>query len=123
MTMDIEIKVNAPGALSTVAAVEGALAKVEAAGPRAGAAISAGLRESSSSAERAKASTQGLTAELQRMAGTGKAFEGLTDQFKREAAALERIRGPAREYEADLKALDMLLHKNTISTREYADEV
>lgn len=123
MSMDIDIKVDAPGALPTIAGVESALDKVEAAGPRVGAAISAGLREGSTAADKAKASTQDLAEQMNKLANVGGAFAGLTAQLEREADMLEAIRGPAREYQSDLEALDGLLMKNTISTQEYADAV
>jgi tape measure domain-containing protein len=123
MSMNVQIKIDAPQALPTIASVEAALTKVEAKGPAVGNAISDGLTKGAAAADKAKQSTESLTDRMAKLAGAGKAFGGLEDAFKREADLLEKIKGPAREYEADLRALDMLLQKNTISTKEYADQV
>lgn len=57
------------------------------------------------------------------LGSAAKAFGPLVAALEREQDLLERIRGPAREYMADLQALDNLLQKNAISTQEYADQV
>lgn len=123
MPMNVEIRVDAPQALPTIAQVEAGLAKVEARGPAVGAALSKGFGDGSTAAEKAKQSTSSLVDQMAKLANTGSAFSGFADVFKREADALERIKGPAREYAADLQALDSLLQKDAISTKQYADEV
>lgn len=47
----------------------------------------------------------------------------LTDQWEREDDLLERIRGPQREYEADMRALNSLYSESTISAEEYDSQV
>lgn len=125
MSLDVDVKVEAPGAIQTIAGVEAALGKVEVAGPRAGAAVSAGLETAATAAEKATASAKELADQFTAMSNAGSnAFGGgLADQFKREADMLEKINGPAKEYAANLAALDGLQMKNMISTQQYADEV
>src|SRR3990167_3320133 len=54
--------------------------------------------------------------------GASKAFAGLTEQLQREAAVLERIKGPMREHMADLRSLEMLYRKGSITASEYQAE-
>ena len=123
MTMNVEIRIDAPQALPAIAAVEAGLAKVEAKGSVVGAALSEGLGKGAAAADKVKKSTDSLTDQMAKLAGAGKAFGGLEQVFKREADMLEKIKGPAKEYETDLRALDMLLQKNSISTDEYATQI
>lgn len=122
MSLDIDIKVDAPGAIPTIAGVESALGKVEAAGPRAGAAISSGLRESSVAAEKAKLSTLSALEQFQKMANLPGPV-AYTEALKREQEMLDQILKPQRMYAEGLQSLDGLLSKNMISTEQYADQV
>lgn len=47
----------------------------------------------------------------------------LTGQWEREDAVLERIKGPARDFQNDLKALNALHEQGTISTKEHEAEL
>ncbi len=123
MSLNVEIRIDAPQALPTANAVEGALAKVEARGPTVGAALADGFNKGAAAAGKAKQSTEGVSDSMVKLANASKAFSGLDQVFKREADMLEKIKGPAKEYEADLRALDMLLQKNSISTDEYAAQI
>jgi tape measure domain-containing protein len=51
------------------------------------------------------------------------AFSGLVEQIEREARIMERIRGPMREYQADMDALDRLMEKGTLTAIEYNEEI
>lgn len=123
MTLNVEIRVDAPQALPTIAAVETGLGKVETAGERATTALSKGFGNSSSAAEKAKGSTGSLAEQMAKLAGTSSAFSGFPEIFRRQADMLEKIHGPAREYASDLQALDMLLSQSSITTGEYAEQV
>lgn len=48
---------------------------------------------------------------------------GLSEQWKLEEQMLSKILAPMKEYESGLKALDGLLDRNAITTKEYADQV
>src|SRR5260221_7206638 len=78
MSMDIEIRVEAPQALATTKAVEDGLAKVEARGAKSGEAMSKGLKEGTSAADKAKEAIGKLSekfGELGEVEGSlGKAF-------------------------------------------------
>lgn len=123
MPMNVEIRVDAPQALPMIAAVEAGLAKVESHGPAVGTALGKGFGDGATAADKAKQSTQSLAEQMAKLANTGSAFTGLADVFKRQGDMLDKIRGPAKEYTADLQALDMLLQNNAITTSEYATQV
>lgn len=123
MPMNVEIRIDAPQALPTIAAVEAGLAKVESHGPAVGTALGKGFGDGATAADKAKQSTQSLAEQMAKLANTGSAFTGLADVFKRQGDMLDKIRGPAKEYTADLQALDMLLQNNAITTSEYATQV
>lgn len=123
MNLGIQIEVSPGNALSTTASVETALGKVEAAGPRVGAAISKGLQQGSAAAERAKASAAGLSQQMEAMSGAAAPFKAIADAMQREQDMLQTIRGPMQQYMKDLETLDALLGKNKISTNEYAEQV
>ncbi len=57
------------------------------------------------------------------LAGVSPFAQSLTDQFKREADMLEKIRGPMRDYQQGHQSLQMLYQKNQISAEEYREEV
>lgn len=64
--------------------------------------------------------------ELDRLTAKQNAMQGGTQMngaLEREATILERIRGPIREYKADLDALDVMLRKGTLTQSEYSAEM
>lgn len=52
-----------------------------------------------------------------------RAVAGLTAEFKRQADIMERIRGPARDYAANLRSLDQLFITGRINAEEYRREL
>lgn len=113
MSYDIAIKVDPAQAEPAIAKVSAALGKAEEAGDRVGKVASKGLRETGLAAEKAKAPTDNLA----------KAFGGLNAELAREAAMLDRLRGPSLRYNEDLRVLDRLLDQNKISVAEYTAEL
>ncbi len=103
---DIQIKVDPGAALPTIKAVGAELAKVEAQGPKVGDALSKGMREGSSAAEKLKTST-----------------ESVTDSFKREADMLEKINGPARILAENTRTLEALHAKGAITAEQYITQL
>lgn len=122
MSLGIQIEVSPGNALSTTASVETALGKVEAAGPRVGAAISKGMQQGSAAAERAKASAAGLSQQMQAMTNVAPAFKAIADAMQREKDMLDAIRGPMRQYQQDLQVLNALYDKGSISASEYMNQ-
>lgn len=120
MSLNVEIKVDAPGAAQTVASVQAPMEKLEAQGAKTGDALSKGLGAGAPAAEKTKKSTDSATEALAKMANAGNAFAGITAHFQRQADLLEKLRGPAREYATDLQALDEMLERGAITAGEYA---
>lgn len=119
----IQIKADAGAAVSSTKALGVELDKVEQGASKARDALGRFTGGAKTGLDGAKQSAGGLTEELKRMASTGRAFEQLTSQFEREAAILERIRGPMREFRADMDALNMLWRKGALSAAEYNAEL
>lgn len=83
--------------------------------------IGTSASRSKSSVDNLLKSTQGLATAIrsEMLSNTAKAFEGLTQQMQREANVLEKIRGPMRDYENELKAVEMLHRRGLITAKEY----
>jgi hypothetical protein len=103
------------------------LSKLGKDGVDAGTAITRGAQEATTGVERLKALIGGLNTEIEHtrsaVEGTGRSMADWTTQMEREAAILERIRGPMREYRADLDSLDSMLAKGVLSQSEYSAEM
>lgn len=113
MSLRVEIEVPTDKALPAIAKVQAELGKVEGAAPRLGAALGGALGQGAAGADRARAAVNALTT----------AFAPLTAQWQREAAILDRVNGPLREYTANLQAADMLQQKGQLTTAQYVDQV
>lgn len=131
-TFPISIQVSNSGAKSAIGGVTTALKGAENAGAAAGKAIGDGLDKASVSGQKAIASAKLLGQSLagiatayvqQGLGGVAKSFAGLNEQLEREARLFDGIRGPMREYEANLQSLAMLHKRGTINAREYAQAV
>ncbi|MBA3421649.1 MAG: tape measure protein [Thermoleophilaceae bacterium] len=57
------------------------------------------------------------------MRSTERATNATADAFEREAKILERIHGPMKQLEQDMRSLEALHRKGKISAKEYADEL
>lgn len=128
--MNLVIKVTAGDAVATVkqvageaARTEGALAQAGEAGTKAMGAVAAGGEKASKSLSGAAKSIADAREALDKFAAMTNPFAALNAQFQREADILERIRGPLREYRADMEALEMLFKKNALSAAEYESEL
>jgi len=125
MSFNVQVKVDPTQAVAGAQVVGAALAKTEAAGIKAGKETQAAFDKAAASARSAanafKSVADGIRS--QALGAASGALAGLTAQFEREAAILERLRGPMREYQANLRALDMLHRKGMVSASEYASEL
>jgi len=130
------VKIEAPGsgqAETAIARVEGALAKTTTAADKTRDAMgrvvgtSTDLARLAAATDKVAVSTKQLAAE--EGVGTGvsaklkRAHDEMIGVLAREADIIERIRGPMREYRADMDALEGLYKRNKISAAEYDDEL
>lgn len=123
--MNLVIKLSSSEASSNVkdftalaALAEKGVAKIGETGTKAMSAIAGATEAAAASAKRAANELgSGVSTKL-----TQAANEALA-ATKREADILERIRGPMREYRADMDALDELYKRNKLSVIEYEAEL
>jgi len=134
--MTFVVKIEAPGAgqaETAIARVEAGLGKTTAAADKTRDAMgrvvgtSADLAKLAAATEKAAGATKRLAAEGEAGSGVSaklkKAHDAVIDTLAREADIIERIRGPMREYRADMDALESLYKRNKISAAEYDDEL
>ncbi|HEU4727690.1 MAG TPA: tape measure protein [Kofleriaceae bacterium] len=115
-----------------------ALKNVGEAGAKAGSQAGAALRETAEAAEAAERGIDELNAVAKRLGLEVEDLAGVSAQQaaefeemiaagaklqERQAAVLERIKGPLREYTADVEALGGLLKKGAINAAEYDSEL
>ncbi len=136
--MNIAIKVDPGNSIATIDKVEQELAKVEKRGEAMKALgptftrIAQHMKFLADEAAKSRGAVDNLAKSFKGVAdamradmlrNTGMAFAGLTEQIKREADMLERIRRPAKEFAEDMATLDMLHRRGALSAHEYADEL
>lgn len=122
--MSFVLKIEAPGAGTAVTAIEGverALDKSSAAAVKAREQAKRMAEEIAAAAAKAETAARAMGETLAKIGVN--AFGKLTEQFQREAQVIERIRGPMREYHADLVALDMAHKRGALTTAEFVSEM
>lgn len=119
MSFEFEIKADASQAVKEVDRLETVLDSIE----RNSKKVELGLTRAFASSGATARDAQG------RFLATGKAVDGvakatshLEDQLRREAAILERIRGPMRDHKADMDQLIGLYRRGAITAAEYTRE-
>ncbi len=138
MSLDIAIKVDPGSSVASIDKVEDALAKVEQRGEAMKqlgptfTRIAEHMRFLAGEAAKSRQVVDNLAHSFKGVAdamradmlrNTGKAFEGLTQQIGRERDMLERLHGPAKQFEQDMATLEMLHKRGAISAHEHANEL
>lgn len=131
MSFVIKIQTEAGTTDAVIAHVGKGLDGLETKGKQAGDAITEGMRAASQAAAEAAARVKtvgeamGFAESRARSAAaaTKNAFAGLTEVFQREHDMLERIHGPMRQHEADMRSIDALYRRGSVSAHQYAEEV
>jgi len=123
--MNLVIKVTAGDAAAQVKTVTTEAAKAETGVAKVGTTGTKALADVAGAAAKAGKATKEFGDTLAKTAATfaADAFGKLNQAFQREADIIERIRGPMREYRADMDALERLYKKGTLSVVEYNDEL
>ncbi len=123
MPIIIEVSTNATASVADLAKLKAAITdaiaatnkQTEATKTQGDAADKAG-RQGSSSKQQEKRDTDSLAAAFK---GAQGAFSGFIGQLQREADMLQSIHGPMEETQNDLKALDALYRRGSLSITEY----
>src|SRR5678815_96102 len=123
MAILIQFKPDSGAALAAAKQLGDAVDGVQRKAKDAGAALESGSQKGARGLNNAKQAASGLADDLRKMASSGRAFEGLSSHFERQATILERIKGPMREYKENVAALNDLYRRNAISVQEYNREL
>jgi len=130
MSFQLMVQIQTQAAEAAVARVEQGLGKATvaakhtgAAGAEAGAKVAAGAVAAAAALAKATAAARAQEDTLSKLARYANPFAALNAQFEREAGIVERIRGPLREYNLELVALDKLHRRGALSTAEFAAEM
>jgi tape measure domain-containing protein len=130
MSLDIAIKIDPGTTITTLKGVEDGLAKTEAKGKAASQAVAgtgSALRSLAKDADQERAAMARSAEIHERLTRASSPLaqnlSKLAEQLQREKQMLEQIRGPQMEYFDKLTALDKLLERNVITTKEYAEQV
>ncbi len=118
MSFDYSIDADPSKALSALEKVDAGNKQVEAGARRIGEAMTGALGGQALQNAQGQFLATGVAAK-----SMGDRVDAAMEAMDREESVLQRIRGPAQQYQQDLTALDSLLEKNTITTNEYADAV
>jgi len=133
MAFLLTVNVDDGNAPAKVAAIGAALGKTTESADKARDAMgrfvgnATGLASLAAACEKAATSTKHLADEATVGTGTSDklkaAYEAMLGTLAREADIIERVRGPMREYRADMDALESLYKRNKLSAAEYDDEL
>lgn len=118
MSFDYSIIADPASAIAALNKNQAAMESIEKMAVRLGSAITKGFQAAAIKDAEGRFIATGVAASK-----TTKEVDALAAATKREADILERIKGPERDYIDDLNALDALLNRNAISTKEYADQI